>query len=122
MRWDGVMRRYGGLDACSCLPTNRSRWRGYGDGRMPVNETNRVRLRGLLDVLGVSVASAARTMGISRPLLSRVLAGDDGVDAGRVWGLCERHLPEIVALRSRPFLDLEGAPVEMVQAFRRDAA
>lgn len=87
-----------------------------------VNESNRVRFRALLDIMGVSISVAAKVIGVSRPLLSRVLGGDDRVDTARVWALCEMALPQIVALRSKAFLDLQGAPVEGVQAVQRQTS
>jgi len=83
--------------------------------RSRMNDGNRIRVKALLDSLGIPIAAAARVIKVSRPLLSRTLSGSSGVDADSVYMKIERSLPEIVALRSRPFLDLAGANIEVVQ-------
>lgn len=77
---------------------------------------NRIRFKVLLEAFGVSIADAARAIKVSRSLLSRVLSGDDNINVDRVWGLCERHLDEIISLRTRTYLDLDGVSVEIAKA------
>ena len=52
-----------------------------------MNESNCVKCRALLSSLAVPISAAAKVLGISRPLLSRVLSGDGRVDSERVWAL-----------------------------------
>lgn len=87
-----------------------------------MNDQNRIRMKALLETFGVPISVAAKTIGVSRPLLSRVLSGDDRVDTNRVWALCEQHLSQIVALRTHNYLDLVGVPMKIVQTMQRNAA
>ena len=88
-----------------------------------MNDQNSRRFRALLTALGLSIADAARLIQVSRPLVSRALAGDDRVDAAAVYARLEARLPELVAMRKRPFFDLDGAQIGVVQAaMQRDAA
>ena len=75
-----------------------------------MNDNNQ-RLRMLMAMLGLSIADVARVIGVSRPLVSRVLANDPGVRADDVFMKIERHLPDLVAMRKRPMFDLRAAPI-----------
>lgn len=82
-------------------------------------DENRMRLKALIDLLGITVAETARLAGCSRSLLSRYLGGDDGVNVERYVGILESRLPELVARRTRPYFRLQPVPVEAVDALAR---
>jgi hypothetical protein len=81
-------------------------------------EENRVRLRVLLNLLGVTVAETSRLAGCSRSLLSRFINGDD-VRAEGVFQRLEAKLPELVAKRTRTYFQLEPVQAEVVEEVAR---
>lgn len=110
-------------EACSGVETGQDIPQGdsgsyalLGGRESDMRTANRQRLRGLMTVLGVSVADVARLLGISRPLMSRILSGDPAVNADTVIFRLESRLPDLVAARRKPFFDLAGAALGAVQA------
>lgn len=81
-----------------------------------MNQQNRTKLTVLLDVFGISVADAARTIGVSRPLLSRIVSGDPNVRGDFVWAKLERQLSQLIEKRQRAFFAVDAVPAETVKA------
>lgn len=78
------------------------------------NEANIIRLKGLIELLDLSVADVARIAGVSRPLISRIL--NEGIDGNGAWSELEKKLPELIAKRRAPYFDVEAISIEKVEA------
>ena len=79
---------------------------------MNQNDANRSKLQALVDLFNLSLADIAKTVGCSRPLVSRVLHGD--LDGQNLWGKLERCLPEMISKRGQAFFEVEAVSVEKV--------
>jgi DNA transposition AAA+ family ATPase len=78
------------------------------------NESNIVRLKGLIELLDLSIADIARIAGVSRPLISRIL--NEHLDGNGVWAELEKKLPELIAKKRKAFFEVETVSVKQVQA------
>ena len=80
---------------------------------MSRNEANRIRLKALIELYDLEISAIAKTVGVSRPLVSRIV--NQGIDGNGIWGELEKRLPELVAKRRKPFFDVAAIEVERVQ-------
>jgi AraC-like DNA-binding protein len=91
---------------------------GAGEARRPgegpegsVDDRNRRRLEALIVLFGISHADIARVAGVSRPLVSRVLRGDRGVNPATLYSRLEPRLQELVARRTTSYFELPAVDV-----------
>ena len=82
-------------------------------------EQNRNRLSILVSVFDLSLEEVSKVIGLSRPLLSRVLHGHSGINPEQVYARLEKHLPEIIAKRGKAFFQVEAVDVGLVEALRK---
>jgi len=82
-------------------------------------EQNRNRLAILINVFELSLEDISKVIGLSRPLISRVLHGHSGINHEVVYARLEKHLPEIIARRGKAFFQVEAVEVERVEELRK---
>ena len=77
---------------------------------------NRERLKALVTLFDLSLGDIARTAGVSRPLISRLLSGDDGVTGTAAFARLEKRLGELIEKRRRAFFYVASVEVSTVKA------
>jgi len=81
---------------------------------------NAVKLKALCEFFAIPVSSVAKTCGVSRAYLSRVLSPRDSLQgSGAFWLKVEANLPALVSKRQRQVFQIQHAPVEQVEQLRK---
>lgn len=83
---------------------------------MDAGQNNVRRLRALMLLFDISIQDVATIGGVSRPLVSGLLAGNPRTRANGLFVELEQNLGDLVGKkRRRPFFDLPGAPLDEVE-------
>lgn len=75
------------------------------------------RLRVLMTLFDISIQDIARAGGVSRPLVSGLLAGKPNIRANGLFTQLELNLGVLIGTkRRRPYFDLPGIPADEAEA------
>jgi len=77
---------------------------------------NRDRLQLLVSLFDLSVADVAKETGLSRPLVSRYLNGDDRINPRTLIARMEANLPKIIERRRRAYFQVDAVPTAIVES------
>lgn len=78
-------------------------------------EDCRVRLQALINIFAVTTSQIAKAAQVSRPMVSRVLHGDQGVNANYLYSRLEKNLSKLIDLRQKSFFPIETVNIDDVK-------
>jgi len=79
------------------------------------DEDNRLKLKALVTLFGVSLADIARVAGCSRPLVSRIMNRDAGVNPQSLYSKLEPNIARLIERKQKAFFSVESVSAEEVQ-------
>ena len=84
---------------------------------------NAVKLRGILDALSIPICKVAALSGVSRPMISRILAPEDDYNGSpQFWLALERALGKIIEERRVHVFQHESVSSEQLHACLKRAS
>lgn len=81
---------------------------------------NSTKLKAVIDFFGIPISSVAKTCGVSRAYVSRLLSPNDQLEGSPAfWIAVENNLPTLIQHRQRHVFHIECAATEKADELRK---